>query len=681
MMHVIRRWQRLPRSITGRVYALYSATLLALLLGGLALFYHHEFSQEVLDLQDAAAQMALLSKQPLADSAVIGDYDTITHVLEVLAQGAGFAQASFSEIDGVQVVRNNPTTTSDSPAWLRTYLSSQLTDTIVPIAAGGRDYGVLRLRLNVDALADSLWNTTLQALVLAMAGFVSGLLVIWFPLRRWLGTLERVARFERDFGRDRDAAAQALLSDLPEEFRPTFELLQRTAHSLQEELDTKQEVVASLRETLEELAPRGPDEVPGALAEDDIASLSTSLAGLVAEREASRKALEHAKEAAEAANRAKSDFLANMSHEIRTPMNGILGMTDLVLATPLAPEQREHLEAVRASSDALLFIINEILDFSKIEAGKLQVEHIDFDLDQVLDGTVRGLAPQARTKGLVLEHQRADGVPSRVNGDPVRLRQVLLNLLGNALKFTSAGWVRLSCDREPGPQGEVLHFCVSDSGIGIDSDRLAQIFDPFAQADASTTRRFGGTGLGLTISKRLVELMDGRIWVDSREGAGSAFHFTVPLRVALAPAATAPTTAPAASAPPLAGVRVLLVEDTPVNQKLAMALLGRQGVNVTLAADGQQAMIAVADDHFDIILMDLQMPDMDGITATQHIRALERERGTPPTPILAMTANAMPGVRESCLAAGMNDYVTKPMRADQLFSAISALLKPASPTH
>ena len=169
-MHVVRRWQRLPRSITGRVYALYSATLLALLLGGLALFYHHEFSQEVLDLQDAAAQMALLSKQPLADSAVIGDYDTITHVLEVLAQGAGFAQASFNEVNGVRVVRNNPTTTSDSPIWLRTYLSSQLTDTIVPIAAGGRDYGVLRLRLNVDALADSLWNTTLQALVLAKIG-------------------------------------------------------------------------------------------------------------------------------------------------------------------------------------------------------------------------------------------------------------------------------------------------------------------------------------------------------------------------------------------------------------------------------------------------------------------------------------------------------------------------------
>ncbi len=404
-------------------------------------------------------------------------------------------------------------------------------------------------------------------------------------------------------------------------------------------------------------------------ADDPAAGVVTIIEDMTQEAEAF-KALHEAKVIAEEAARVKSDFVANMSHEIRTPMTGILGMTHLLLQQDLSPKQREYLEKIKAAGRHLLGVINDILDFSKIEAGKMIIEHVDFNLKELTDGVASIVGESARVKGLEFAVDIAPDVPPYLVGDPMRLAQILNNFAANAVKFTDEGRVGLNVEVQAQEEnGVTLRFSVRDSGCGIDPNLQANLFTSFQQADSSITRSHGGTGLGLAISKQLVENMHGTIGVDSTPGIGSVFWFNIPLGIGTEEGATHKTN-PAAQLPTpegLSHLQLLLVEDNPLNQEVALAMLAHFGINVDLATNGATAVQMVQHKRYDLVLMDVQMPVMDGLAATRAIRKLP---GHNTLPIVAMTANAMVSDRDACIAAGMNDHLGKPIDVDRLLAKI-----------
>jgi signal transduction histidine kinase/ActR/RegA family two-component response regulator len=534
------------------------------------------------------------------------------------------------------------------------------TDNLLMTLALGSAVGLGGLGLALLAVS---WETTRsrtkQAPRWASTVAVVGLWVVAAALYR-AQTAERRYRID-EWMRNRDVLVEHLASPLPE-LTLAFGILTAVLVGLAIELILRANRRTGEAESARRLLERITQE-----RKQDILELQRSqqmlrlyAAELQRKNEEFDTALRTAREAVEH----KSRFVANTSHEIRTPMNGILGMTELLLATPLDPEQRELAKTVKESADALLRILNDILDFSKVEAGRMQFDTVPFDPGEMVASVVSLLSPRAVESRLRLYYNVDPEVPELVAGDPVRVRQVLTNLIGNALKFTARGHVEVKAEvAGRGPRTVRVRFQVVDTGIGIPADQLEHIFESFTQVDDSSTRRHGGTGLGLAISKQLVEGMRGQIGVDSHVGVGTRFWFEIPFAQPSEPPEAVPLPPGREVAlPPAARPRVLLVEDNQVNRHVALRMLEREGCLVDAVDNGELAVRAVAARRYDAVFMDVQMPVMDGLQATRMIRAAEGNGRR--TPIVAMTAGAMQGDRERCLEAGMDDYLAKPINQE-----------------
>jgi len=474
------------------------------------------------------------------------------------------------------------------------------------------------------------------------------------------GTLADFSRAMQALGRgDLDAAhARVDIQPVPVNSHDEVGEMAASFNLLQVEIARGAEGLAGAREGL--LRARAAITSANQKLEERVNQLAAALI----EREQVEVQLRQAKEAAEAADRAKSEFLAMMSHEVRTPLNGVLGFASLLETTPLDHEQQNSVEIIRRSGESLLVIIDDILDFSKIEAGRLRLASDPFDLQACVDEAVAISAPPP-DKDVRLEVRIDSNVPRTIVGDVNRLRQILINLIGNGVKFTHSGAVSLTIT--PADRPDMLRFSVTDSGIGIPEEKLDQLFKPFSQVDNSSTRRYGGTGLGLAICRNLVRLMGGEIEVTSQPGVGSTFFFTLPTHSEGTQSPPSPESIVFPSVP----LRILLVEDIELNRTLTLAMLAEFGCSADIAVDGEESLKCVEAHSYDLILMDLRMPHMNGFDATREIRRREQAKTAPPVQICALTANLMPQDQAACFAAGMNDILAKPLRREMLGAALA----------
>ncbi|MBT3196349.1 MAG: response regulator [Gammaproteobacteria bacterium] len=611
---------------------------MTILVGGLlstsvALNIWREYKDQNDLLEQRGVELVKLLANAISSPLWSMDTDAVNNTLQLVTSDPDYMGVVIRELDGPQMVVGDFKIERSAKHFTHHIIHHDTArDKKVKI-------GDIELILSTDQLQDFLYNKILEDALLLLLLLLLNVVAIYRTLRLIRYPMEQLTESMRQFSNGNYQHSVYGL-DRPDEIGVMAESLEILRHNSIER-----------------------EEIKGEL-EQRVLERTHSLEKEVEERK-------QAEQRARAADKSKSAFLANMSHEIRTPMNGVIGLSHLTLQCDLSPEVREYLNKIQLSANSLLSIINDILDFSKIEADQLYLEKIDFELKKVLNQVSSIVMLKAKEKGLAIELDIAPEVPHYLNGDPNRLGQILINLMGNAIKFTDQGKVITQILLEQQQDKKiVLKFRVSDTGIGISEEHLGHLFKSFSQADSSTTRKYGGTGLGLVIAKQLVEMMEGTISVESQPNVGTTFTFTVSLQKGEEPQCSEvdKVESNALEIPQFDGLKVLLAEDDETNQMVAQYILLKAGAEVTIVANGVEASNAVNEDHFDLVLMDIQMPVMDGYEATQLIR---NAHSITELPIIAMTANAMKGVREKVLAVGMNDFLTKPIEVEKLYQALS----------